>query len=1021
MKKLLMILLVIIMLPSALAIAAPTITVSPSTVEVSQGGDAYYNVKVTANEAGNYWVDGSWSGGSYSSSGALYLSAGQSYTWTIRLGVGNNYPSGSYSVTFSVANKWNAYGTLKVNPSQQSCTNDCSSGQMQCSGNGYRTCGNFDSDPCLEWSSVTSCSSNQQCISGYCVSNPNPPAIEVNPTSVSVQPNGRAEYSVKVTASESGNYWVDGSWQYGSSSSSSQVYLNAGQSYTWNIQLDVGNNVPVGDYQATFRVSNKWNAYGTLKVGANQSVCTSVCISGESVCDGNGYKTCGDYNNDGCTEWSSVTSCGSKQCANGGCQDYNVVNVSIKQTYILDSNNNFIISDSTPQKRQVNAGETINLFAEVEDTGISGNYTVNYRVVSDEAHKWDASDSWNISKGQSLFSWHAFKINENWQTGEYYYAVSVGPSSGASIYSKHFIFNITGKQSCTNICTSGEKRCSGQYGYEICGDYNQDGCTEWPTYTTPCPNGQSCQEGNCIQNPTCSEGWKCMDSSSLSYQYSNCSWGSDTACQYGCENSACKPQPKIICSRDSDCGSNEWMGSQYCNDMDVFQTYKSYACNNPGTASASCISHENSTKKEICDYGCVNNGCIVPDYIFVNASEARRMIALASSDPEFCRSILNDSLSCDEKKDYLEGLDKFFGTITKDEIVTFPAKAIFTHYARTTYTLIANDLSLVALDAGNGEYILASAGSMTFIKEQNDAARYLKEIGSLSPIFTAIGLTASVVHGAHLSNGSLENGLIYVGGGIATSLPIIGIPKLTNGVANWVLVQFGFHGQEKASALLHEMLSGDNWADCVFNLNSKSMQVCMNKGGQDVTDIYNESVGELGNAGGYFSDFLKYYMENRFAPQMGYLIDGKGTVKPDENALIKIKTKHIKSFFGAKVRLKMDVKDPDGEMKSLGEDELEFGVWEPGAIKEAEFHYKVPNKAGEYRLYAYYCYPDNCIWKEITQGTFIGTASSPGEECVIPEGCIVLQNEGPKNSLACADGFDNDNDGLIDMNDPGCQ
>ncbi len=44
------------------------------------------------------------------------------------------------------------------------CSNDCSTnGAKQCSGNGYRTCGNYDSDSCLEWSTVVACPSGQTC------------------------------------------------------------------------------------------------------------------------------------------------------------------------------------------------------------------------------------------------------------------------------------------------------------------------------------------------------------------------------------------------------------------------------------------------------------------------------------------------------------------------------------------------------------------------------------------------------------------------------------------------------------------------------------------------------------------------------------------------------------------------------------------------------------------------------------------------------------------------------------------
>jgi uncharacterized repeat protein (TIGR01451 family) len=54
------------------------------------------------------------------------------------------------------------------------CTNECSvAGATQCNGTtGYKTCGNYDSDSCLEWSTVTNCSTNQTCSGGTCANNP---------------------------------------------------------------------------------------------------------------------------------------------------------------------------------------------------------------------------------------------------------------------------------------------------------------------------------------------------------------------------------------------------------------------------------------------------------------------------------------------------------------------------------------------------------------------------------------------------------------------------------------------------------------------------------------------------------------------------------------------------------------------------------------------------------------------------------------------------------------------------------
>ncbi len=50
------------------------------------------------------------------------------------------------------------------------CQNECSQiGLKGCSNNGYQTCGNYDTDECLEWSSITDCLQNTICQNGICI------------------------------------------------------------------------------------------------------------------------------------------------------------------------------------------------------------------------------------------------------------------------------------------------------------------------------------------------------------------------------------------------------------------------------------------------------------------------------------------------------------------------------------------------------------------------------------------------------------------------------------------------------------------------------------------------------------------------------------------------------------------------------------------------------------------------------------------------------------------------------------
>lgn len=48
------------------------------------------------------------------------------------------------------------------------CINECEIGQKECFDKGYKTCGEYDFDECLDWSSLTECSSDEYCDNGKC-------------------------------------------------------------------------------------------------------------------------------------------------------------------------------------------------------------------------------------------------------------------------------------------------------------------------------------------------------------------------------------------------------------------------------------------------------------------------------------------------------------------------------------------------------------------------------------------------------------------------------------------------------------------------------------------------------------------------------------------------------------------------------------------------------------------------------------------------------------------------------------
>lgn len=80
---------------------------------------------------------------------------------------------GSDAVSWNDTASWeDSYipDTIVYYDQEPSCTDECSDyGQTKCSGNGWKECGDYDSDSCLEWSDLNSCGSNEKCEGGECI------------------------------------------------------------------------------------------------------------------------------------------------------------------------------------------------------------------------------------------------------------------------------------------------------------------------------------------------------------------------------------------------------------------------------------------------------------------------------------------------------------------------------------------------------------------------------------------------------------------------------------------------------------------------------------------------------------------------------------------------------------------------------------------------------------------------------------------------------------------------------------
>ena len=80
-------------------------------------------------------------------------------------------------------------------------------------------------------------------------------------------------------------------------------------------------------------------------------------------------------------------------------------------------------------------------------------------------------------------------------------------------------------------------------------------------------------------------------------------------CSYGCDEGVC-----AVCSLNSHCGNDSWVGEAYCNGNEIWQNYTSYTCENPGKANSACSANTAPQLKQACNSGevCYNASCVTP-------------------------------------------------------------------------------------------------------------------------------------------------------------------------------------------------------------------------------------------------------------------------------------------------------------------------------------------------------------------------------------------------------------------------
>jgi len=371
------------------------------------------------------------------------------------------------------------------------CTNHCSpSSKKVCIDNThYMKCGNYDADSCLEWSSLIACPSGQTCSGGVCSAPAPPPPPPPAPSngSVAIIGTNSAKVCFRDNSTTETHWFIqhllpDGTWHEDTSPIShttvgfhtviSTTKASTGTICPWSESA----LYPSGTHKY---FATAWNE--NIKKGSSSVYLGEISLEAPPLivpcnCDPSEgqYKVCyfagTNANPINCIK--ETTEAGPKIDHNwgtGAIVDDRVDNLSgtwrgffnfEQGKYDIEcfADDGIII--------QVNGNEVYREFA--ADGSI-------YAIFCDDAPTLELS-----GRTQIKVTWNEKGGNAALRVDFVKEEVPI----------------------CTNLCApSGEKKCYDDTSYQICGDYNGDGCLEWSDSIT-CPATQTCLGGVCSATPT---------------------------------------------------------------------------------------------------------------------------------------------------------------------------------------------------------------------------------------------------------------------------------------------------------------------------------------------------------------------------------------------------------------------------------------------------------------------------------------------------------------------------------------
>ncbi len=365
------------------------------------------------------------------------------------------------------------------------CTDECDPGERRCDGNAFLTCAQHDEDRCLELSPPITCRDDERCDNGRCV-----PAAQ--PCEDDCPADGALSCDGADAFRRCGQYDADDCLER-----SGPVPCGAIQRCEDGVCEAIceddcnpadrrcgGDGVEAcGNYDADPCL--EWGPSEPCRDGErcddarcvpDEAACEDACDAGALDCADNGVRTCGDHDDDPCTEWSAPVPCPDGRVCNAGacqvvCDDECALGARVcvgpgPAECVADADGCLGFADPVPCP----PGQSCSNGECREDC-------VDECAV-------DATDC--VPEGARRCGDFDEDPCRDWS--------SPTPCGAAEACREGACVAV-----CVDACEAEERRCVGD-GFELCGDFDDDECLDFGGGAS-CDPSEVCEDGVCAEQP----------------------------------------------------------------------------------------------------------------------------------------------------------------------------------------------------------------------------------------------------------------------------------------------------------------------------------------------------------------------------------------------------------------------------------------------------------------------------------------------------------------------------------------